>query len=157
MGLDMFLYRQNKQLNQKICDDENCSPVQALNKSIESYYKNHINEIPVELNYKECVYWRKANHIHNWFVENVQKGNDDCDYYLVTVEQLELLLALCRVVQGDFKKAESVLPTVKGFSFGSTNYDSRYLADIENTVDILSDLLSDKTIKLDLIFYHSSW
>ena len=23
-------------------------------------------------------YWRKANAIHNWFVENVQKYDDDC-------------------------------------------------------------------------------
>ena len=25
-----------------------------------------------------CAYWRKANQIHAWFVDNVQQGNDDC-------------------------------------------------------------------------------
>ena len=32
---------------------------------------------------EEAGYWRKANAIHRWFVENVQKGEDDCrDYYV---------------------------------------------------------------------------
>lgn len=44
-------------------------------------------------------YWRKANQIHNWFVENVQYGNDDCGIYEVTKDQLEELLDLCYTVQ----------------------------------------------------------
>ena len=44
-------------------------------------------------------YWRKANQIHNWFVENVQDGEDDCDYHHeVTRETLELLNATCEAV-----------------------------------------------------------
>ena len=43
-------------------------------------------------------YWRKANHIHNWFVENIQGGNDDCGKYEVTKEQLEELLKVCKTV-----------------------------------------------------------
>ena len=29
----------------------------------------------------EVLMWRKANAIHNWFVQNVQKGVDDCGVY----------------------------------------------------------------------------
>lgn len=44
-------------------------------------------------------YWRKANQIHNWFVETVQDGEDDCDYHReVTEEDLEELLSLCKRV-----------------------------------------------------------
>ena len=43
-------------------------------------------------------YWRKANQIHNWFVENVQKGIDDCGYYRVSCKQLENLKATCERV-----------------------------------------------------------
>ena len=44
-------------------------------------------------------YWRKANQIHNWFVENVQDGEDDCNYHHeVTKEMLELLRANCIAV-----------------------------------------------------------
>ena len=42
--------------------------------------------------------WRKANHIHKWFVDNVQDGNDDCGRYEVTKEQLEVLLWTCKAV-----------------------------------------------------------
>lgn len=41
-------------------------------------------------------YWRKANAIHKWFVENVQDGEDDCDYHdEVTKELLEDLRDTC--------------------------------------------------------------
>lgn len=44
-------------------------------------------------------YWRKANEIHNWFVEHVQDGADDCEYHEeVTEEVLEELLATCQKV-----------------------------------------------------------
>ena len=43
-------------------------------------------------------YWRKANQIHRWFVENVQDGTDDCGEYEVSKEQLEELLDICREV-----------------------------------------------------------
>ena len=44
-------------------------------------------------------YWRKANQIHNWFVENVQNGVDDCGAYEVNEYQLQELLDLCEEVQ----------------------------------------------------------
>lgn len=48
---------------------------------------------------EEVGYWRKANQIHNWFVENVQDGEDDCCYHEeVTKEKLEELLDICKRV-----------------------------------------------------------
>ena len=43
----------------------------------------------------EVAYWRKANAIHKWFVDNVQKGKDDCKEYRVTRRNL---LDLCDLV-----------------------------------------------------------
>ena len=43
-------------------------------------------------------YWRKANHIHKWFVDNVQDGEDNCDYYELKPSQLEKLLNTCKEV-----------------------------------------------------------
>ena len=44
-------------------------------------------------------YWRKANQIHNWFVDNIQNGVDDCDYHReVTEEDLLDLLDICQRV-----------------------------------------------------------
>jgi hypothetical protein len=44
-------------------------------------------------------YWRKANAIHKWFVDNVQGGADDCREYHVSQEQLQTLLDLCKKVK----------------------------------------------------------
>lgn len=43
-------------------------------------------------------YWRKANQIHNWFVQNVQGGVDECDEYEVTKNQLLMLRNACAAV-----------------------------------------------------------
>ena len=49
---------------------------------------------------EEVMYWRKANHIHNWFVENVQDGIDNCATYYVSPDQLRELLDACeRVIE----------------------------------------------------------
>jgi len=43
-------------------------------------------------------YWRKANAIHKWFVDNVQDGVDDCRDYYVSREQLLDLRETCQAV-----------------------------------------------------------
>lgn len=43
-------------------------------------------------------YWRKANAIHQWFVEQCQDGKDDCGRYSVTQEQLVELRDKCKAV-----------------------------------------------------------
>ena len=47
--------------------------------------------IPTELK-EEIGYWRKANHIHRWFVENVQESQDDGTEYDVERHKLAQLL-----------------------------------------------------------------
>lgn len=47
---------------------------------------------------EEVKYWRKANAIHMWFVDNVQDGEDDCKEYLVEAEQLQELVDTCSKV-----------------------------------------------------------
>ena len=42
--------------------------------------------------------WRKANHIHAWFVNKVQDGTDDCSYYFVTEEHFLELKETCEKV-----------------------------------------------------------
>lgn len=44
---------------------------------------------------QEVGYWRKANAIHKWFVDNVQDGVDDCKPYYVDKDNLETLRDLC--------------------------------------------------------------
>lgn len=47
---------------------------------------------------EEVGYWRKANQIHKWFVDNIQNGIDDCGSYKVTKDDLIKLKDLCKYV-----------------------------------------------------------
>lgn len=82
----------------------------------------------------EAMYWRKANAIHRWFVENVQGGEDNCQPYYVSREQLIALRDQCKAVSRKEVCATETLPTESGFFFGSTDYDEYYWNDIDNTI-----------------------
>lgn len=103
----------------------------------------------------ELGYWRKANHIHKWFVDNVQFGRDDCEEHLVHQKDLERLLAVCQAVLAAPSMAEELLPTQQGFFFGSTEYGDDYMDDVRQTVVILSRALKLKK-NMDMV-YRSSW
>ena len=104
---------------------------------------------------EEVGYWRKANQIHQWFVENVQQGEDDCQESYVSREKLEELLGVCKIVKNHKEKAEQILPTQSGFFFGGTEYDEYYYQDIDNTIEILEEALSDESA--DDFAYRASW
>lgn len=112
-------------------------------------------------------YWRKANHIHNFFVNCIQEGIDDCRESYVDTDCLEELLDICeKIIKkcklkkdgtiSNLKLAEQLLPTCQGFFFGSDRYDGSYLQSIKDTIDIIKPLL-EKTDELYDIYYRSSW
>jgi hypothetical protein len=103
---------------------------------------------------EEAGYWRKANAIHKWFVDNCQDGVDDCRDAYVGFKELQTLLDLCRIVIIDKSKAEQLLPSTSGFFFGNTEYDEWYYNDIQNTIEILEKALEDKDGEY---YYSSSW
>ena len=103
---------------------------------------------------EEAGYWRKSNQIHQWFVENVQDGVDNCGEYYVSAEKLRELLALCKAVQNQPAVAEAVLPTASGFFFGGTEYDEWYMQGIDYTIQILNEALADENGEY---YYSSSW
>jgi hypothetical protein len=108
----------------------------------------------------EAGYWRKANHIHQWFVDNVQDGIDECREHAVSREQLTELLSVCKRVMADPKLAEELLSTASGFFFGSTDYDEYYFEEIERTIAILEEILAPENEKKYLyvdFYYQSSW
>lgn len=108
-----------------------------------------------------AAYWRKANQIHQWFVNNVQDGNDNCGEYYVSDEQLEELRSVCNEIlanRGDTSFAEDLLPPAEGFFFGSTDFDEWYYQDIEYTAERLKEILEMKENDHNVSFYYqSSW
>lgn len=147
MGLDMYLTAKRYIYD---FDDKG----KALREKLQDLKVNGMNV--KELSY-EAGYWRKANAIHKWFVDNVQDGVDNCGEYLVTTEQLEKLLELVNEVLRKRGKAEWLLPTASGFFFGSLIYDEGYFDDLLQTKAIIENILSiDDLPKYDF-YYSSSW
>lgn len=80
-------------------------PTESYIKFYSQFYAKKYSDWDTEHKYgyarimEQAGYWRKANHIHNWFVENVQDGEDDCRYHHeVTEEKLKELLDVCNTV-----------------------------------------------------------
>lgn len=116
---------------------------------------------------EEAAYWRKANQIHKWFVDNCQDGEDDCREAWVSHEQLQELLDICKTIlnapesQRD-RLAKELLPTQSGFFFGGTEYDKWYYEDLEYTVKTLEPLLKELRQAEEqgftvTMYYESSW
>lgn len=112
-------------------------------------------EIPINLKkvskiVEHAAYWRKSNAIHNWFVKNVQDGEDDCKEYPVSFKQLMQLKETCKKVLE--KKSADGLEPVGGFFFGSTEVDEYYFGDIQETIIALEGLDAEGDY-----YYRASW
>ena len=126
------------------------------------YGINHFDEIDlkketvkIKIIKTEEIYWRKSNHIHKWFVDNVQGGHDDCHCYEVSHEDLIKLKEVCESVLLKRDKAHELLPTQSGFFFGSVDYDEYYFYDCQRTVDEINRVLEESNY--DYFEYASSW
>ena len=101
-----------------------------------------------------CIgYWRKANAIHAWFVDNCQDGKDECQRTPVTREQLQALKDEC--VKSLADRENTTLKPRSGFFFGSTEMDECYWQDLKDTIDIVDKALAmPETWDFE---YQSSW
>jgi len=151
MGLDMYLYKKSYILSGDWFKEEHRESVVITKGGTEH---PNIKSNRVKYITEEVGYWRKANAIHKWFVDNVQGGKDDCGTYSVTRKNLQELLDLCNLIIEDKSKASELLPSQSGFFFGSTEYDEWYYRDLEETVKIMEDCLSDDDAEFE---YSSSW
>lgn len=107
---------------------------------------------------EDVAYWRKANQIHKWLVDNTQEGLDEGKESDVSREQLATLVGLCKQVLADHSIASSLLPTQAGFFFGSTDYDDGYFSDLEETIKMLEPLLEETPNDWIYSFHYSaSW
>lgn len=161
MGLDMYLTKKTYVGNEYRKPEQMITVTMPENQdgvtfSIKQPIKNErISEISERVGY-----WRKANQIHKWFVDNVQDGNDDCGEYEVSEEKLTQLLSDCKAVKDNKDLAETKLPTQSGFFFGGTEYDEYYMSEIDDTIKIIEDLLAEKGDEKYLsgeVYYRSSW
>jgi hypothetical protein len=103
----------------------------------------------------EVMYWRKANAIHQWFVDHIQDGSDDCKEYWMDSAKLDELVELCNLAL--LNRDVNLLEPAAGFFFGSTEKDEYYWKEIERTRDELSKILTNPAAVNWEFYYQSSW
>ena len=176
MGLDMYVNIRHKNTQSKLDaykaweNKYSYEEYQLLTEEQKEEYRNSEPEYDENMYGKELMYWRKANQIHNWFVQNCQNGVDDCEQYAITVADLMKLKELCEKILTMTEKhkemrytsfgatekeevdilyltpegveyASKHLPSRSGFFFGSTEYDDWYVMEVQNTVEQINDTL----------------
>lgn len=169
MGLDQYLEIRKSEYRSKYSKDKGSRLKLEYPKDITEFIPNLTDlRISRQTNY-EVGYWRKANQIHNWFMQNCARRDeydnpiDDCRPIEITVDKLEKLLDDCKKVLTDHSLAKELLPTADGFFFGSTAYDDYYLGQIEQTIEIIEPVLKFVKHKLEIkdyaweVYYQASW
>jgi hypothetical protein len=154
MGLDMYLYADNYFSGYNDLEKETTDAILSLANMNE--LKSDHGSIVVRV---EAAYWRKANAIHRWFVENVQDGKDDCGIYYVSDVALVELKAVCDRVIANPSLAMELLPPQQGFFFGTYEIDEWYLIQLKYTSDRIKYLMEIQNSKMDGFIFHytSSW
>ena len=145
MGLDMYLTGK-RYLRHSERDSKNFNILKEFTGGRE----------PIEVTFELC-YWRKANAIHNWFVNNVQDGVDNCAEYVVDYASLVSLRDACKEALDN--KNPYILKPTSGFFFGSTEVDDYYWEEIKRTFELFVELTQEQDI-IDgktVVYYQSSW
>lgn len=171
MGLDMYL------------EEEIYIGGEYNHRNVTGTIDLYINNEPVKITpteistiIKQAAYWRKANAIHNWFVQEIQDGVDECQRSYVSKEKLTELVTLCKesleIIQNTTNYETTIetdwqgnkfeytiynvnlpLTPVSGFFFGSTKVDTWFVKDLEYTIEALTPLLDSN----NSIYYQASW
>lgn len=164
MGLDMYLEARKyiSKIDREATTDYENPVLTEEYKAIASYFPDYAHndtgfagaEVAINIGY-----WRKANQIHKWFVDECAEGVDDCQSIYVSADKLRELRATTEhvIASGTNEEALRVLAPQHGFFFGSVEMDEWYWEDLKRTVLIL-----DKAIRLAedenlSIYYQASW
>ena len=139
---------------------------------------------------EEVAYWRKFNALHGWFVEQCGGGVDECQEIYVGEDKMEELLKVLKQVSEVLNRSKEVVKVLQdwngkdyevksfdcedeldgifsptqGFFFGSGEIDEYFKKDVENTIEIVENLLSEnkeddavKGLYGGDFYYRASW
>ena len=189
MGLDQYLYR-TKKVKGLTADDYSkidntigdipLDAFRSIRESIKGRTKQsyeQLDEVVKERGvyskwlsiFEDIGYWRKANAIHNFLVQECQGGVDDCQLSIVKKTHLKDLLKRCKKaisvkdiylndgILEDGEGIEEYLPTTSGFFFGGTEFNEWFFNDVEETIELVEKVLKETDFKTQLICYRASW
>lgn len=148
MGLDMYVTIRHKDTQSKLDAYEawnskySYEEYERLTDEQKEEYRNSEPEYNEDIYGKQLMYWRKANQIHNWFVQNCQGGVDNCERYVITVADLIKLKELCEKIltmtvvkqelrptflNGWFSEPEHVMQDVRLLTYEGMKFASEHL------------------------------
>lgn len=118
MGLDMYL-------NKKIYIGANYEHRGITGKIDikEGKVKIPVNLSKVTYIIEQAGYWRKANAIHQWLVNNIQDGEDDCTEYYFSEEKMQELLDICNTILVGTILEDGKIANGYSYSNGEKNYN----------------------------------
>lgn len=161
MGLDMYLearkYVSKNDWTAK-ADENGDLPTNAEYNEIAKFFPAGADEYGSHSGAEAKItvaYWRKANAIHNWFVNECGGGVDECQPIGVPHNKLRELRAT--VEHTIETKDPKHLATASGFFFGSTDYDEYYWGDLERTLKILDKVIPLAEEEDWSLIYQASW
>lgn len=168
MGLDMYLRARKYVSDYGYQDAIERDQFEGILSAINLDRDDICEETPSAYVEVGVAYWRKANAIHNWFIENLADGVDNCEPVYVNRKDLvtlrDLMDDVLRVKDMQeanpdeaLPTAEDILPTVGGFFFGDTEYDDWYWMQVEYTRDRLATILANPKFADFDFEYRASW
>jgi hypothetical protein len=161
MGLDMYLYA-DKYVSRK-------SDTRIAGTDYDYYDNEAFATIVSTLEAQDLVdnewtgltvslpigYWRKANAIHNWIVQNCADGVDECQRIYISQDKAKELVDTCKKVIKTPSLAGELLPPTAGFFFGSLDIDEWYVNDLKRTIEIFEKAFNASDIYG--VTYQASW
>ena len=107
---------------------------------------------------QELAYWRKANAIHNFFDKWRANGNlRNGEYLRIYQPDLENLRARCQTILQNTSEANNLLPTTRGFFFGSVEYDEWYFKDLQATITHIDKIFNNDVFENHDVYYMGDW
>lgn len=121
---------------------------------------------------KYDVYWRNAPHLHKWFVDYVQDGEDDENFYTVHRDQLiRLKLVLTDVLELYAENADNdgivpqevgekitrLLPLPDASRFSTAAYDHSYYKHVQQTMHAITYAINNVDFDSYSFVYTSSY
>ncbi len=168
MGLDMYLRARKYVSDYSYQDGKERDEFEGILSAINLDRDDICEETPSAYVEVGVAYWRKANAVHKWFVDNLADGEDNCQPVYVNRKDLVELHSL---VSDTLKirdrqeanpdealpTAEDLLPTEDGFFFGGTEYGDWYWIQLEYTRDRLATILANPKFEDFDFEYRASW
>ena len=137
MGLDMYMSKKTyvKQWSHNAPEDQFTVTVKKGTKKFTGIKPERISYIV-----EEVAYWRKFNALHNWFVNNVQDGVDECQESYIPDEKLKELIETLKSVKEILEKAPTKKTMIQvGWKNGEKEMEEIDTFDIDE--EVLENLL----------------